>query len=139
MKYLAKSFTLPAGPLKSTACERCVWDRGEHAAWCPERTQEIPWTGHYEKLVISEKVPEGEIWFIAAPAAPGVNETADEWLRRCMVIRNVGNGCPQVVRLCADGGYNLLDCCETGIRSNGYAHDLDCEFHPSHKRFEIPR
>jgi hypothetical protein len=34
MLYLKPKFTLPAGPSKSTACERCVWGRGEHAAWC---------------------------------------------------------------------------------------------------------
>jgi hypothetical protein len=99
MKYLAKSFTVPAGPSKSTACECCVWGRGEHAAWCPERTQEIPWWG-YGKLVID--------WGSSRPPMCG-------W---------------RVPR--------LLDCCDTGMRSNGYAHDLDCQFHPSHKRFEIP-
>lgn len=37
MKYLDKTFTLPAGPGEGriTACERCVYGTGVHPWWCP--------------------------------------------------------------------------------------------------------
>jgi hypothetical protein len=38
MMYQQKSFTVPAAPGKITACEACVYGRGPHAKWCPERT-----------------------------------------------------------------------------------------------------
>lgn len=34
MMYLQKSFTVPAAPLKITACEACVYARGMHEDWC---------------------------------------------------------------------------------------------------------
>lgn len=37
MMYVNSRFTVPAGPEISTACERCVYDRGEHADWCERR------------------------------------------------------------------------------------------------------
>lgn len=40
MKYLEKSFSVPP-PEKVTACEQCVYGRGEHAIWCIRRLSEI--------------------------------------------------------------------------------------------------
>ncbi len=40
MKYLEKSFSV--GPaVTHTCCEKCVWDRGEHADWC--EAKETDW------------------------------------------------------------------------------------------------
>ncbi len=36
MKYLDAKFTV-GPPIKSTACERCVYGRGRHAQWCDHR------------------------------------------------------------------------------------------------------
>lgn len=36
MKYLEPSFSVDP-PARVTACMRCVYDRGEHAPWCPLR------------------------------------------------------------------------------------------------------
>lgn len=38
MQYLKEKFTVPP-PERVTACEACVYGRGEHAAWCPERKE----------------------------------------------------------------------------------------------------
>ncbi len=35
--------------------------------------------------------------------------------------------CPQVSRLCEDGKHRDFDCCDTGMRSGGQAHDMNCE------------
>lgn len=34
MKYLGKTPFTVGQPAKSTACERCVYGRGQHADWC---------------------------------------------------------------------------------------------------------
>jgi len=38
MKYLQTSFTMPqAKPDPAMCCDACVFGRGEHAEWCPQK------------------------------------------------------------------------------------------------------
>lgn len=58
------------------ACERCVFGSGEHAGWC--ENQEIPWMGKRGRLVLDERIPKNEVWFVSKDSVDKLVNLAPE-------------------------------------------------------------
>jgi hypothetical protein len=54
MMYLNQTFTV-GPPAKSSACEKCVYARGEHAAWCPKAVRFVRGGGNWADFFDPEK------------------------------------------------------------------------------------
>lgn len=77
MKYLNPSFSV-GPPAKVTACDRCVYGRGEHAYWC-DYWLSVPACVWREALL-------SDYWNGQAQFGP-FDVGPEEFVRRCMADR----------------------------------------------------